>query len=80
MKSLFVITPSVVTNFAVVTACLGASLYTEVENSSFSVTAAIAGIIEKGSKKELHQEIPFPSSLYGYVESHSFDNRYYLEK
>ena len=33
-----------VTNFAVVTACLGANLYTDVENSSFEVTAAIQGI------------------------------------
>ena len=48
---MLVITPNVVTNLAVVTACLGASLYTEVENSNLSVTAAIAGITENGSKK-----------------------------
>jgi hypothetical protein len=52
--------------FAVVTACLGANLYTEVENSSFSVTAAIAGMIEKGSKKGTpSRNSLLPSSLYG---------------
>ena len=63
----------VVTNLAVVTACLGASLYTDVENSNFSVTAAIAGMIENGSRKGTPSKNSLlPSSLYGYVESHSF--------
>ena len=38
-----------------VTACLGANLYTDVENSSFSVTAAIAGIIVNANQALANQ-------------------------